>query len=641
MKAIVTVNKFLKLRVKNNPFLFFILILLLITSLLKVLFYYYNYSVIFDGDRTDGFKIAEWSLTYDLLTILIINVPFLFLLILSKKIPGRIASSIIRIIFCILNTLMLVLNTIDIFYFRFHFQRANLDLLYVIDHPFEKLADINILYILGFLLLLVGIIIMIWKLQNLFYSSLMEKNGYKMIFIIAAVIVMVLIIFNFHLTRKLVPNYPLVDLNTKELNVVENSMHTFLYSLYRNNHSLLNKKYFSPSFCDSALPIKKTFSTGNNTSPKNIVLFIMESIPESFFDSSDKFKVKMPFFDSLLHHSIFFSNAYSYGRESNKGITSILAGIPTITNIPLYHSSFINLPKTSVGKALKSKSYSSFFCIGDTYDNFGFAKCVYWLGFDKYYYDKDIPDYKKLPYGPMGIYDEYVLHFMHQKVKTLQEPFLAVNYNTTTHYDYTLPPDYKVKSPKNYSNAMKSMQYYDSCLHQFFDVSKNEKWFRNTVFIFCADHWQSPDDFLIPVNSLDEFRIPIIIYDPSENAEIKDSSLVSQFDVLGTMLDVAGYSDTAISYGVDLLNQDKKSGNQEVFNRIDNNLYQVVDSLYVLGFNVANNKTEYLYNYKTDKNLENNLNNSPYYSVIKSELSDKIKVFYQKAILQYFNKPFK
>lgn len=107
------------------------------------------------------------------------------------------------------------------------------------------------------------------------------------------------------------------------------------------------------------------------------------------------------------------------------------------------------------------------------------------------------------------------------------------------------------------------------------------------------------------------------------------------------MLDVGGYSDTVISYGEDLLNLDKKSGNQEVFNRIDNNLYQVVDSIYVLGFNVADNKTEYLYNYRTDKNLENNLDNNQDYSIIKNELSDKIKIFYQKVILQYFNKPFK
>ncbi len=591
------------------------------------------------GDHNEGYKIALWSLTYDLLTILIINAPFLFLLIVTKKIPGIITSIIIRIIFCTLNTLMIVLNTIDIFYFRFHFQRANLDLLYVTDHPVEKLADINILLIAGCLLLLLFIIIMIWKLQNLFYSSLMKKDGYKRIFIISAFIVIALIISNFHLTRKLVPTYPLVDLNTNELNVVQNSMHTFLYSLYRNNHSLLDKNYFSAAYCDSALQIKKIFSPRNKPSPKNIVLFIMESIPKSFFDSSFQFKVKMPFFDSLLHYSTFFSNAYSYDRVSNKGIVSILVGLPTITDIPIYHSSFINLPKTAVGTALKSRGYSSYFCIGDTYDNFGFAKCIYWLGFDKYYCDRDIPRYKKLPYGPMGIYDEYVLDFMHQKIDDSHEPFFAVNYNTSTHYAYTLPEDYHVKFPKNYTPAMKSMQYYDSCLHKFFNSSKNEHWFGNTVFIFCADHWQSPDEFLFPVSSMEEFRIPIIVYDPSVNREIKDNSLVSQFDVLGTILDVAGYSDTALSYGMDLLNRDKDAGNKEVFNRINDFLYQVVDSMYVLGFNIADNKTEYLYNYKKDKYLKHDLKGDLNYSIIRKALSDKIKIFYQKTILQYFKKP--
>lgn len=638
MKPIVPIKNFLKLRFKNNPFLSFILILLVLSSFLKALFYFYNFSVLFDKVPDHRFAMATWSLANDLLIILLVNLPFLFLLIITKRIPGKIISFALRIIFCALNTFMFVLNTIDIFYFRFHFQRANLDLFYVADHPLEKLSGINVLLIAGCLLLLILIAIIVWKIQNLFYFSLLKKNNYRS-FIVLAVILIIMAVSNFNWSSKLVPTYPLVNLDTKELNVVQNSMHTFIYSLYRDNHSLLNKNYFSKAFCDSALPIKKTFFSGKNHSQKNIVLFIMESIPKSFFDPSDTFKVKMPFFDSLLHHSTFFSNAFSYGRESNKGITSILAGIPTITDIPLYHSSFINLPKTAIGNALRSQNYSSFFCIGDTYDNFGFAKCVYWLGFDKYYCDRDIPGHKRLPRGPMGIYDQYVLNFMHEKINASREPFLAVNYNTTTHYDYSLPADYTKNFPDNYTPAMKSMDYYDSCLHHFFNASKNEKWFSNTIFIFCADHWQSPDNFLFPVNSLEEFRIPIIVYDPSVNKEIKDSSLVSQFDILGTMLGVAGYTNPAISYGGNLLNQDKNLANNVVFNRVNDFLYQAVDSSYVVGYNVANNQTEYLYNYKTDKNLKHNLYNDPAFTGIKKSLSDKLKIFYQKATMQYFNKP--
>ena len=90
---------------------------------------------------------------------------------------------------------------------------------------------------------------------------------------------------------------------------------------------------------------------------------------------------------------------------------------------------------------------------------------------------------------------------------------------------------------------------------------------------------------------------------------------------------------------MDLLNRDKDEGNKEVFNRINDFLYQVVDSMYVLGFNIADNKTEYLYNYKTDKYLKHDLKDDLSYSIIRKALSDKIKIFYQKTILQYFKKP--
>ncbi|MEO6820428.1 MAG: sulfatase-like hydrolase/transferase [Ginsengibacter sp.] len=617
------------------------LFLLLATSLTKAAFYFYNYTLVVESGHHDGFKIAAWSLAYDLFTISVINLPFLFLLLITKKIPGTITSFIIRIIFCCLNTLMIVLNIIDIFYFRFYFQRANLGLLYVIDHPIEKLANLNILIIAGALLLLVFIVILIWKIQNYFYHSLMKVKGYKKLIITMAVILIVSKLFIGNVSTKIIPTYPLVNLSFKQLSVVQNSMHTLGYSLYRFNETLVIRKYFPDEYCDSALQVKKTFLSGDKQPARNIVLFIMESIPEDFFDENSPFNVRKPFFDSLLQHSNYFSNAYSYGLESNIGIVSILAGVPTLTSIPLYHTSYIDLPKTAVGSALKSKKYASFFCIGDTYDNFGFAKCISWLGFDDYYCDRDIPGYKQLPYGPVGIYDEYVLDFMRKKINKFGEPFLAVNYNTTTHYNFTLPPQYKVKFPPNYTDAMKSMSYYDSSLHLFFNASKKEKWFQNTVFIFCADHWASPDKFKTPANNLAKFRIPIIIYDPSVNKKNQDSTLVSQFDILGTMLDLGKYNDTAISYGTDLLKLDNKSEDKVIYNRLSDVLYQVFDGKYVLGYNTVNNKTEYLFNYGEDKKLSNDLTNDPHYSTIKTRLSDKLKIFYQKAIRQYYNKSLK
>lgn len=624
--------------IQKFPFLFLVFTMLILMSATKISFYYYNYSLLFSGGNHSGFKIAAWSLVYDLLTVLLINFPFLLLLTATRKIRGKLTHIVIRIIFCIINSFALLLNTLDIFYFRFHFQRSNIDLFYALAHPLRILGYLDALQIAAGIVSVLMIVIITWKVQNLFYYSFIEKNNYKVILIFLAGFLLASAGTKFQLTRKLVPTYPLIDINAAELNVSQNSMHTFVYSLYRSNYSLVQKDYFPNAYCDSAFPAKTVVKPAN-AAPKNVVLFIMESIPRDFFDSGSSYKVRMPFFDSLIHHSIYFSNAYSFGRISVQGITSILGGMPTLTDIPLYHSSFFNLPKTSVGSELKRKGYQSFFCIGDTYDNFGFAKCVYWLGIDHYYCERDIPKSNSLPRGPIGVYDQYILDFMKQKINASKQPFLAINYNTTTHYPNEIPSSFHATSSPDYSSAMKSMEYYDDCLHTFFNTSKNEMWFKNTVFIFCSDHWMSPDSFEHPSNSLREFRIPIIIYDPSADKGMRETSPVSQFDVLGTILSLAGMSDSCISYGGSLLDPGLQSKEQVVFNRLNNTLYQVVDSSYVLGFNVVTDNVEYLYNYQMDNNLKNNLKDNNAFTAIKNKLSDKIKVFYQRAVNQYFEKP--
>lgn len=638
MKSIASVHKFFQGFIKSNPFLFLAGTLLLITSALKVSFYYYNHNLIFTSRGPSVFQLVKWSLTNDLFIVLLVNLPFLLFLMLTKRFHYEWMHLAIRIVFCAVNSFMLIMNIVDIFYYRFHFQRSNIDLFYSLDHPAGKLGYLGFILIASSVILISLVSIMVWQIQNLFYFSFIKRNRLRAKPFILAGGLAVVLSWKTDLKHKLIPTYPLVDLSSGELSIVQNSMHTLIYSLYRDNKSVLSKRYFPDSFCDSTLVVKKVFAPETGA-PRNIVLFIMESIPADFFTPSGRFKVTMPFFDSLLHYSTYFSNAYSFGRHSNQGITSILSGIPTLTDIPLYHSSFTNLPKTAIGDVLKANGYSSFFCIGDTYDNFGFAKCTRWLGIENYYCDKDIPGYQNLPKAPMGIYDEYVLHFMHQKINTLSQPFLAINYNTTTHYPNKIPDTFKRTFPAEYSDAMKSMAYYDNCLRAFFNKSKGEDWFERTIFIFCADHWVSPDDFISTSNNMKEFKIPIIIYDPSVSKAMIESSLASQFDILGTILSAANYKDTAISFGNNLLDQSVGTKSKVVYNRLNNFLYQIIDSNYVLGFNIADGKTEYLYDHKKDKDLRNNIKDSVHYSDINRTLSDSIKIFFQKTAQQYFKVP--
>jgi phosphoglycerol transferase MdoB-like AlkP superfamily enzyme len=620
----------------NRPFLLFMMSLLLVHSVLKIIFYQYNHQLLFtaDASATATWKIMKWSLMEDLLVLCTINAVFLFALWLGKFASSNISKFFIVPIFVVINSFAVLLNLVDIFYFPFHFQRANADLLYVWKNGFNHLGN----WMLLLAIITIALIVLLLNLLHRKFYRAFVNGRRNNVFLVIFFLLFTAAAFSWRsVSKTLHPAYPLLELPGSQLPFAQNSMHTFTYSVFRKGEVNQLKASMSAAACDSLVPIRKTVAAG--TGKQNVVLFIMESVPYEFFDTASSFKVQMPFFDSLLKVSSFYNNAFCYALESNKGITAILAGLPTVTDMPVYHSGYLNMPVTQIGTALKKQGYSSLFCIGDDHDNFGFAKCMNWLGIDNYYSKEDIPGYKKLPAHTMGIQDEYVLDFFRKKITEQRGPFLAINFNISTHYPYDVPPSFLKTMPSGYTAPMKAMRYYDHSLQQFFASAKNEDWFRNTLFIFCSDHWLFPEGKREKYDQYRGFRIPILVYDPSLNRREIIQYPVSQFDVMGTILQAAGYRDSIISYGTSLL--DSNTRNRIVFTRANANLYQAFDSSYVLGYNNAVDKPEFLFNYRTDKKLRQNLVRDASFTLVRNNLLKQIQAFIQKTRMQQRAEPFR
>ncbi|MFN8306843.1 MAG: sulfatase-like hydrolase/transferase [Ferruginibacter sp.] len=624
----------------NRPFLVFLAVLLLLHSVLKILFYGYNHSLLFAaGSGSGGWLLVKWSLVSDLLCLLAINTVFLFLLQLARITRSRLAAQLICILFSIVNTGALLLNVLDVFYYRFRFQRASADLLYVINHPFGQLFHFSIPVIIAFTIAMALLAFGLWKLHRWLCRHFAEGSNHQVVTLGLLTCLVAAFFFRNQFSRILLPAYPLTELTSNELPVVQNSANTFLYSVIRGGDEVFPHQYMTDAECDSLFPVRKKIIAADSSGKRNVVLFIMESVAYDFFDSSSRFKVAMPFFDSLMDRSTFFTNAFCYSHESNKGITALLSGLPTLTDIPLYHSPYVNIPHTPIGQALGKRGYQSLFCIGDGYDNFGFAKCMRWLGVDDYYSEEAIPGYQQLPQHSMGLQDEAVLPFFLSKIRETKKPFLAIHYNISTHYPYDLSPAYRPNFPAAYTEPMRSMQYYDHCLQTFFARAKNEPWFSNTVFLFCSDHWMFPEGIEGKYDPVTGYRIPILLYDPSKAVKEVRDGVVSQFDIPGTVLSLAGYADSLISYGGNLL--DPASLNGFAFAKSGSSLYQVTDSNYVLGFNTGNNTVEYLYNHQTDARRKNNLAQNNNASPVRDALLRELKAFIQKAGAHYKGKPVK
>lgn len=608
-----------------------ILKLILLLGLIKCIFFIYNYSV-GKGWQITGLqntlKIIGWGFYYDLLLILILLLlPVIILFFIKKK---NAVTKIISLIFSLPLAFLYSINLADVFYYPFKLQRSDAELLFVLRNPFE---NINNGYFYYFLLSLIGFALFTfisyrWLIK---YSQKQVTTNFKALPV--AVLAFLFIVYFICGSKLFIPTYPLVDLPFYQLPLAQNSLHTFAYSLFRKKSSTI----FSNKFLKSGKQTVDKLIKKNTTvsaKKKNIVLFIMESVPFDFFDAESKYKAQLPFFDSLLTKSTFFNNCFSYSHNSNKGITAILSGAPTLTEIPLYHSGFTGIPITHTGTVLANQGYQSSFFIGDNYDDFGFAKAVGWLGIEHYYCKSDVPNYKQLPQHTMGLHDQYVLGFMQAKLANMEQPFFAVNFNISTHIPNDLPEEYEKNHPSSAATKqMKSTEYYDWCLQNFFAEAKHKDWFKESVFIFISDHWMYPD-LNNPVDGIvQNFRIPLIIYDPQNPIAAKIETPVSQLDIVNTLLYYGAYKNEYISYGTNLTTV-PTNANRTVFAKENNIIYQAFDSSYVLGFNTVSGLPEYFYNYKNDKDQKLNLIHQSENPSLQ-RLSAEMKTFLRTAYRQY------
>jgi hypothetical protein len=163
----------------NKPFIWFLLSLLLIHSVLKIIFYQYNHQLLFTGAGTTGIEklhLVKWSLAEDMFVLLGINSFLLFTLTAGRLVSPRFSTWLIMPGFVLINSFAVILNLADVFYYRFHFQRANADLLYVLDHPLDRLLQQNFFVILIFFITLAVTIYLVWVLHKKLLAAFLTKK---------------------------------------------------------------------------------------------------------------------------------------------------------------------------------------------------------------------------------------------------------------------------------------------------------------------------------------------------------------------------------------------------------------------------------------------------------------------------------
>jgi len=331
-----------------------------------------------------------------------------------------------------------------------------------------------------------------------------------------------------------------------------------------------------------------------NTKKHNVVLIIMESMSTAKMRRYGNKKNATPFLDSLANHSYYYENIYTAGIHTFNGIFSTLFSFPAIyRQHPMKEGNIIKY--NGISSVLKNAGYSTtYFTTHDgQFDNAeGFLRSN---DFDHIISQPDYPANEVKT--TLGVPDDYMFRYSIPYISTLDEPkkpFFVTFMTASDHGPFYIPNYFK---PHNTKIEDQITEYADWSLKQFMTMASKQSWFKNTLFVFIADHGapiNTPYDI-----SLDYHHTPLVFYAPYILNESKTFDQIGgQIDVFPTIMGFLNQPYTNTTLGIDLnketrpyifINSDDKYGvlNRELFLIVRNdgssNLYKYQN----------NNKTDF------------------------------------------------
>ena len=293
---------------------------------------------------------------------------------------------------------------------------------------------------------------------------------------------------------------------------------------------------------------------GGSEIRRNIVLVTIESMSASYMERFGNTESITPVLDSLYRLGMAFDRVYATGNRTVRGLEAVTLSLP-----PCPGQSIIKRPNNagmySTGALLREKGYNvTYFYGGNSY----FDNMETFFSGNGY----DIVDQKN--YSPeeitfaniRGVCDEDAYR---KVIRTLGEqsrdgkPFFAHVMTVSNHRPFTYPAG-KIRIPNDSKTRAGGVLYTDYALGQFLAEASKQPWFDNTIFLITADHCASSAGRTeIPLH---KYHIPALIFAPGFVAPQQIEGIVSQIDLMPTLLSLLDMDYDSHFYGRSIFDPD-------------------------------------------------------------------------------------
>ena len=319
------------------------------------------------------------------------------------------------------------------------------------------------------------------------------------------------------------------------------------------------------NFVDAKYPLKREFHK-KETKDYNVVIIMLESFSSKFVDSfNGNIGLKVtPNLDNYANNGLKFTNFYANGQRSLDGITALFTGIANPSTNTYLGRGLEGSKLSYLGNLAKQNGYSTISMQSSNRNSFRFDSISKVAGFDQYYGAEDFTknvngeDLNKKPL--YGTWDGDMLSHYFNKINEIKKPFLSFAFTSTSHFPFVLPGEkWKQYSPhvqEDSSGMLNTMKYTDDMLGVFIQRCKKEPWFKDTIFVFMADHtaglWNISIDNInkfsskykikFPNRLEERYKIPLVVYAPHIFKAKEIKTLTSQADIIPSLVDKLGWN---------------------------------------------------------------------------------------------------
>ena len=290
------------------------------------------------------------------------------------------------------------------------------------------------------------------------------------------------------------------------------------------------------------------------TTRPNVVLFILESFTSDIIEALGGEKNVTPNLDTIIRNGILFTSIYSQGFRTDQGLAAIISAFPAQPDFSIIMQPEKSRKLNFLSKVLAHNGYHNSFYYGG---ELGFANMKSFLldaGFT-HLTEKNTFSANEMN-AKWGAHDGFVFKKQANEMQMENQPFFSVLLSLSSHEPFEVPMAPRFNGDDIASKFKNAAAYTDQSIGEYFQAIRNEPWYRNTLFIFVADHGHIEPRGRNPKEPA-RFHIPLIFYGDVIKGEFRGTKISNpgmQTDIAATLLRQMNLPAKQFQWSNDLLN---------------------------------------------------------------------------------------